>query len=114
MIQYTWFNHLKHQGHYIIGYVVMPNPVHAIIAFCNKDKLINSIISNEKRFIAYDLIKKLIEQHQHLILQELGNTLNNTERKEGKLHNVFETSFDWKACLASNRNAAQKSLFNKS
>jgi hypothetical protein len=26
------------------------------------------------------------------------NALNNTERKEGKLHSAFETSFDWKEC----------------
>ena len=95
---YTWFNHLKQQGHYIIGYVIMPSHIHAIIAFSNTGKIINSIISNGKRFIAYDLVKKLTEQHQHLILQELSNSLNNTERKEGKLHNVFETSFDWKEC----------------
>ena len=61
-------------------------------------KTINNIILNGKRFIAYDLIKRLTVQHQHLILQELSGTLNNTERKEGKLHNVFEISFDCKEC----------------
>ena len=76
----------------------MPSHVHAIIAFSNTGKTINSIISNGKRFITYDLIKRLQEQNSNLILNELSNTLNNTERKEGKLHNVFETSFDWKEC----------------
>jgi hypothetical protein len=33
-----------------------------------------------------------------LILTELNASLNSTERKEGKLHKVFETSFDWKKC----------------
>jgi hypothetical protein len=28
----------------------------------------------------------------------LNNNLNNTEKKEGKIHGVFETSFDWKEC----------------
>jgi hypothetical protein len=86
------------QRHYIIGYVIMPSHVHAVIAFSNTGKTINSIISNGKRFIAYDLITKLTEQHQSLILHELSSSLNNTEKKEGKLHNVFETSFDWKEC----------------
>jgi len=95
---YTWFNHLKQQAHYIVGYIIMPSHVHAIIAFSNKDKTINSIVSNGKRFIAYDLIKRLQEQNSKLILNELSASLNNTERKEGKLHNVFETSFDWKEC----------------
>jgi hypothetical protein len=95
---YTWFDHLKEQRHYIIGYVVMPSHVHAIIAFSNTGKSINTIVSNGKRFIAYDLIKRLKEKSSDLILNELNNALNNTERKEGKLHSVFETSFDWKEC----------------
>ena len=41
-------------------------------------------------------MRKLTEQRQHLRLQELNSTLNNTERKEDKLHNVFETSFNRK------------------
>ena len=32
---YTWFNHLKRNGHYIIDYVIMPGHVHAVIAFNN-------------------------------------------------------------------------------
>jgi len=95
---YKWFNNLKAQQHYIIGYIVMPSHAHAIIAFSNTGKTINSIISNGKRFMDYDIIQKLAEHHHHLILQDLNSTLNNTKRKEGKLHNVFETSFDWKEC----------------
>jgi hypothetical protein len=74
----------------------MPGHVHTIIAFCNTGKSINTIVSKGKRFIAYDLIKRLQQKNSHLILNELSASLNNTERKEGKLHNVFETSFDWK------------------
>jgi hypothetical protein len=95
---YNWFNHLKQEGHYIIGYVIMPSHVHTIIAFSNTGKTINSIVSNGKRFIAYDLVKRLQQQNSSLILSELSSSLNNTEIKEGKLHNVFETSFDWKEC----------------
>jgi len=76
----------------------MPSHVHAIIAFSNTGKSINTIISNGKRFIAYDLIKRLQQQNSSLILSELSSSLNNTEKKEGKLHSVFETSFDWKEC----------------
>lgn len=95
---YNWFNHLKQNHHYIIGYVIMPSHVHAIIAFSNTGKSINTIVSNGKRFIAYDLINRLQQQNSHLILGELSSSLNSTEIKEGKLHNVFETSFDWKEC----------------
>jgi hypothetical protein len=76
----------------------MANHVHAIIAFSNTGKSINTIVSNGKRFIAYDLIQRLQRQNDHLMLNELSSSLNNTEVKEGKLHNVFEASFDWKEC----------------
>jgi hypothetical protein len=95
---YNWFNYLKQQGHYIIGYVIMPSHVHAVIAFSNTGKSINTIVSNGKRFIAYDLVKRFEQQNSSLILNQLSSGLNNTEIKEGKLHNVFETSFDWKEC----------------
>jgi len=95
---YAWFNNLKQNGHYIIGYVIMPGHVHAIIAFYNTGKSINTTVSNGKRFIAYDLVKQLKENNSTLILSELNNDLNNTEKKEGKIYGVFETSFDWKEC----------------
>ena len=94
----TWFNNLKKDRHYIIGYVIMPSHVHAIIAFSNTGNSINTVVSNGKRFIAYDLVNRLQKRNSHLILTELTTGLNNTERKEGKLHAVFETSFDWKEC----------------
>src|SRR5881296_1686074 len=54
---YNWFDHLKKHGHHIIGYVIMPGHVHAIIAFVNTEKSINTTISNGKRFIAYEIIR---------------------------------------------------------
>ena len=95
---YKWFDYLKAQGHYIIGYVVMPNHVHALIAFTNTVKSINTIIANGKRFMAYDLVKRLEEGKKTLVLEELQKALNNTEQKEGKKFGVFEPSFDWKEC----------------
>ena len=56
------------------------------------------LFQNGKRFIAYDLVDRLEKQNRYLTLTELAIRLNNTERKEGKLHGVFETSFDWKEC----------------
>ena len=103
---YKWFDHLIEQRHYIIGYVIMPSHVHAIIAFTNTGKSINIIVSNGKRFIAYDLVKRLKEMNSNLILNELNNDLNNTEKKEGKIYGVFETSLIGKS-------AERKSLFSK-
>ena len=97
-VVYNWFDVLKEKGHYIIGYVIMPHHVHALIAFSNTGKRINTIISNGKRFMAYAFVERLTQQNRVNILLQLKQSLNNTEKKEGKLHHVFETSFDWKEC----------------
>lgn len=55
----NWFNHLKIKGHYIAGYVIMPNHIHVLIAFSNTGKSINTIIGNGKRFIAYEIINRV-------------------------------------------------------
>ncbi|MCZ2458983.1 MAG: hypothetical protein LC128_05090 [Chitinophagales bacterium] len=55
----NWFDHLKIKGHYIAGYVIMPNHIHALIAFSNTGQSINTIIGNGKRFIAYEIINRV-------------------------------------------------------
>ena len=61
-IVYNWFDHLKSKGHFINGYVIMPNHVHALIAFRNtQGQSINSIIGTGKRFMAYEIINRLEE-----------------------------------------------------
>ena len=52
--------------------------------------------------MAYELVKRLKQQHKTLVLDELNGALDNTEKKEGKLYGVFETSFDWKECRTMN------------
>jgi len=58
-IIYKWFDYLKAQGHFINAFVIMPNHVHVIISFIETEQSINNIIGNGKRFMAYDIIKKL-------------------------------------------------------
>jgi hypothetical protein len=65
---YKWFDVLKNKAHYIVGYTIMPNHLHAIIAFRNTGKSINSIIANGKRFIAYELVYALIMMQSKSIL----------------------------------------------
>ena len=99
---YKWFNFLKSQGHYITGYVIMPNHIHVLIAFHNTGKNINAIISNGKRFMAYEMVKRLEENNNTKILNQLADTVTSSDRKRGKLHQVFEPSFDWKKCRHNN------------
>jgi REP element-mobilizing transposase RayT len=102
-VVYNWFDYLKSKGHYISGYVIMPNHVHALIAFRNtQGQSINSIVGNGKRFMAYEIVKRLEEQGNEKLLSELASFVNDTDKRRGKLHEVFEPSFDWKECTGSN------------
>ena len=95
---YNWFDVLKKQGHYITGYVIMPNHVHATIAFRKTKKSINTIIGDGKRFIGYEIVKRLKAKGMQDVLLQLENAVNNSDKKKGKLHEVWEDSFDWKEC----------------
>ncbi|MEX2232449.1 MAG: hypothetical protein WD824_09830 [Cyclobacteriaceae bacterium] len=96
---YKWFDVLKKQGHYITGYVIMPNHFHGLLAFRNTQGLpINNIIGNGKRFIAYEIIKQLEKLNEQDILPKLGESVKQKDMLRGKLHEVFEPSFDWKEC----------------
>ena len=95
---YNLFDVLKKQGHYITGYVIMPNHVHATIAFRKTKKSINTIIGDGKRFIGYEIVKRLKAKGMQDVLLQLENAVNNSDKKKGKLHEVWEDSFDWKEC----------------
>lgn len=98
-VVYKWFDYLKSKGHYICGYVVMPNHLHALIGFSSTSQSINTIIGNGKRFMAYEIVKRLEKQRSSDVLNQLASLINNTDRSRGKLHEVFEPSFDWKECM---------------
>jgi putative transposase len=53
---YSWFNILKKEMVEVIGYVLMPNHVHCILYFPDAGFDLNKLLSNGKRFIAYEII----------------------------------------------------------
>ena len=71
-IIYNWFDVLRKDGHYINGFVVMPNHVHAIISFIETPQLINLIVGNGKRFMAYEIVKRLKQMGESKTLAELS------------------------------------------
>jgi REP element-mobilizing transposase RayT len=95
---YKWFDHLKSWGHYINGYVIMPNHIHALIAFRNTGKLINTGVGNGKRLIAYEIIKRLEHKQEYKLLHQLSLAVEAKDRERNKKHEVWEDSFDWKEC----------------
>jgi REP element-mobilizing transposase RayT len=100
-VVYNWFDHLKIQGHFIIGYVIMPNHLHALIAFRRKSQSINTMIANGKRFMAYEIVENLKRGGKNDLLNILTSYVNITDRKRGKHHEIFEPSFDWKECYCT-------------
>lgn len=97
---YKWFNYLKQKGHYIAGYVIMPNHVHVLIAFCETGVSVSTIVANGKRFMAYDLVKKLKQDGRYDILNQLSGLASTTDRMKKQKHAVFEQSFDRKECFS--------------
>lgn len=70
-IVYKWYDYLKEQGNYLHGYVIMPNHVHSIISFVENDQNINTTVGNGKRFMAYEIIKRLEQSKNASILSAL-------------------------------------------
>src|SRR5665647_3697448 len=93
---YKWFNYLKSKNHFAKGYVIMPNHLHVLIDFCASSQSINTIISNGKRFMAYDIVKRLQERKENDILNKLQGFVIRPDKDRGKKHQVFERSFDCK------------------
>jgi REP element-mobilizing transposase RayT len=95
---YKWFGNLKSWGHYINGYVIMPNHLHALISFRNTGKIINTVVGNGKRLLAYGIIERLEQQERNGLLGYLNGCVNFSDRQRNKIHEVWEHSFDWKNC----------------
>lgn len=96
---YKWLNFIKEKKSIeTTAFVFMPNHVHLILHL-NKPENLNKIIANGKRFLAYEIIKKLKSQHNDNLLYILNEGCSKAERKKGQLHKVFESSFDAKAIL---------------
>jgi REP element-mobilizing transposase RayT len=104
---YKWFRILKSKKVCVVGYVIMPNHMHFIVYFPRTTANINSIIGTGKRFMAYEIVKRLRELKQFDLLKKLANAVTITEKKRNKLHEVFQPSFDLKE-LTTDKYVIQK------
>ena len=74
----------------------MPNHFHVIFYFQESDFDLNKAVSNGKRFIAYEIIKRLYESNNVNLLEKLKASITKREMTKGQIHRVFEESFDAK------------------
>ncbi len=56
---YKCFDINKAKRIYTCGYVIMPNHLHTVIYTKNSEDTINLIIGETKRFMAYEIVKRL-------------------------------------------------------
>jgi len=95
---YTWFGRIYKQGIKTMGYVIMPNHLHLLIYFPEIDTNLNKIIGEAKRFMAYEIIKRLKEKGDLKTLNFLKYGVTDEQRKSGQKHRVFKNSFDARIC----------------
>jgi hypothetical protein len=69
---YKWMDHLKSKVHTIVG--------------------------NGKRFMAYDIVKRLKSNGKNDVLSTLSKNVEAKRKANNKQHEVWELSFDWKYC----------------
>jgi REP element-mobilizing transposase RayT len=81
---YKWFNLLTRNNHQILGFVIMPNHLHLLIHITHSDKSINTILANGKRFLAYEIVKRLREQKNDSILKKLNASVTVNEHVRQK------------------------------
>ena len=94
---YNWFTLLRKNKMETIAYVIMPNHLHCILYFRETGFNLNKIIGNAKRFMAYEIVKRLEETKESGVLDILKKSVTERERKKGQVHKVFKDSFDAKA-----------------
>ena len=92
-IVYNWM-HLAHaKGYRFLGYAIMPNHAHFVIRV-PEGGAINTVLSNGKRFMAYDIIQRLSAAGRSDILARLQEGLRPSDIARGQKHRVFATSTD--------------------
>jgi REP element-mobilizing transposase RayT len=97
---YNWFAVLKQTYNAdVVAYVIMPNHLHVILHFQNEYFNLNNVISNGKRFIAYEIVNRLEKAQNYSLLEKLNGMLTERERKKGQQHKVFKDSFDAKEII---------------
>jgi REP element-mobilizing transposase RayT len=76
----------------------MQNHVHFLLYFQKQKQSRNTTIRNGKRFIGYEIIKRLEAQKQLSLLTILRDEVDDAERKRNKQHQVWQGTFGAKEC----------------
>ena len=78
----------------------MPNHAHCLIHIKEGGDSLNKLVANGKRFMAYDIVKRLNSLYKQDILQIFVAGVQPNEQATGKKHKVFRLPFDAKCCFS--------------
>ena len=95
---YNFFDILKQNGNEVLGFVNMPNHVHMLVHYTNTKQSLNTIIGNGKRFIGYDIVKRLEQNGEMALLNQMKEAVTAKDRQRNKIHQVWKGTFDIKEC----------------
>ncbi len=93
---YKSFDSLKTKKVFVSGYVIMLNHIHVLVFTKNTEEIINNIIGTTKRFMAYEIVKRLKKAERNDLLKLMHDSINPINALKGQVHNVFQTSSDIK------------------
>ena len=77
----------------------MPNHLHSLVFTKNDEDTINDMIGETKRFMAYEIVKRLKRGGRKDLLKIMHDSVNPNEVKKNKKHSVFQPSEDIKEIL---------------
>ncbi len=90
---YNWMRIAHEMGYHFFGYAIMPNHAHFVIRV-PEGGAINTVLGNGKRFMAYELIKRINAAGRDDLLTQLQNGLRPSDIARGQKHRVFQASTD--------------------
>jgi putative transposase len=94
---YHWLQFIRDEEQAdALGFVIMPNHVHLLLQLNSVEINLNTMMSNAKRSMAYELIRRLEEKEQQGLLDKLSQACSFREIAKGQKHKVSEPSFDAK------------------
>ena len=96
---YNWMHQAHSLGYRFFGYAIMPNHAHFVIRV-PQDGAINTVLSNGKRLLAYEIIERLKADGRNSILTQLSSGLRPSDVARGQKHRVFATSTDLIECFS--------------
>jgi REP element-mobilizing transposase RayT len=95
---YNFFDVMKENGNEVLGYVIMLNHVHLLLYYTNSKQSLNTVIGNGKRFIGYEIVKRLKEKGDTILLDQMKEAVKAKDSERSKKHQIWKGTFDVKHC----------------